>query len=38
VDRYPGVARGVYVFGGNLTSRPLGERFDLPYSEIGLLL
>ena len=38
VDRYPGVARGVYVFGGTLTSRPLGERFDLPYSEIGLLL
>lgn len=38
VDRYPGVARGVYVFGGTLTSRPLGERFDLPYSEIALLV
>ncbi len=38
VEQYPGVARGLYVFGGHLVSQPLGERFDLPYSEIGLLV
>ncbi len=33
-----GVRHGVYIYKGNLTSKHIGERFQLPYKEIDLLI
>lgn len=32
-----GVRRGLYIYNGNLTNKPIGEWFDLPYTEAHLL-
>ena len=34
----PGFKNGVYMYKGILTSRVLGETFDLPYKDIDLLM
>jgi alanine dehydrogenase len=33
-----GVRKGVYVYNGILTSEPIGNKFDLPYKDIELLM
>jgi len=38
IKRDPGFRSGVYIYKGKLTSKLLGEVFDLPYKDIELLL
>ncbi len=37
LHRNKGVRQGLYVYKGTLVNRPIGEWFDLPYTEVDLL-
>jgi alanine dehydrogenase len=38
IRKYPGIRNGIYIYKGMLTNKYLGEMFNLPYKDIGLLL
>lgn len=36
INDHPGFAHGVYIYNGVLTSKDLGDAFNLPYKDLGL--